>query len=165
MNLRQAKLYRYWSGLRPPDGGLPMRERFDPLDVPDLLSMLVMATVESAPRRIFFRLVGSDMSEAWGSNFSGKYLDEVMDGSYGAYIQSLFDACIDGAEPIYSRSRFQFDKDRAVDTERLMTPFAVETAPDTVSHVLVGQCFNFNKAGPEKPILVRGQALEEALVS
>ena len=34
---RVARLYRYWLSIHPPGGGLPGRQHFDPVDVPELL--------------------------------------------------------------------------------------------------------------------------------
>lgn len=70
-------LVRYWISLHHGDG-LPARRDFEPLDVPSLLSSLVLTDIERDPFRIRFRLVGTRVVEAFDGDFTGHYYDEVI---------------------------------------------------------------------------------------
>ncbi len=150
LDLRQKNLYDAWCRLAAARGGLPLRSDFDPIDYPRALSTLVLAEV-MPDGRICYRLVGTDMVSAWGADFTGKYLHEVMQGDYHDFIRSLFDDCIARRSPIYSHSRFQWDRGRAVDTRRIMLPFARSERPAEVGFVLVSQVFDFSRVGPARP--------------
>lgn len=150
LDARQKGLYDAWRRLAAERGGLPLRRDFDPVDYPRALSTLVLAEVMPGTQ-ICYRLVGTDMVSAWGADFTGRYLHEVMQGDYHDFIRSLFDDCIAQQSPIYSHSRFQWDRGRAVDTRRIMLPFARDETPKDVGFVLVSQVFDFSKVGPAHP--------------
>ncbi|MDW3204043.1 MAG: PAS domain-containing protein [Alphaproteobacteria bacterium] len=146
---RHERLLSYWRSLLPPEGGLPARRHFDPVAIPDLLSFLVLADVEGSDLR--FRVVGTEMAEAWGSDFTGKTLREIMQGQYHDFIRDQFDACIESRAPVASHSRFQWDRGRWLDTIRVMIPLARNAEPARVGHVVVGQSFHYDRTGPETP--------------
>lgn len=149
LNPLHDDLLRFWRRL-PRDGAvIPLRSSFDPLDVPKHLSSLILAEVLEPDIR--FRLVGTDMVEAWGSDFTGKRLSEIMSGEYHAFIHGLFSACIESCAPVVSRSRFQWDRGRTVDTVRLMLPFAETAQSNSVAFVLVCQVFDYERSGPTRP--------------
>lgn len=80
------ELYSYWSGLRK-DGIMPRRSDLDPLDVPHLLPYIILADCADAGRQIKFRLTGSDIAFAPGSDLTGRYLHER--GPRTAYLGHL----------------------------------------------------------------------------
>lgn len=143
------ELLSHWRGLIGADRDIPCRSNLDPLDVPKHLSSLILAEV--IPPDIRFRLVGTDMVEAWGADFTGSRLSEIMTGDYHDFIHGLFYACVKNRAPVLSRSRFQWDRGRAVDTVRLMLPFSAMEGSDQVAFVLVCQFFDYERAGPTRP--------------
>lgn len=146
---RHQKLLDYWRSLISPGQAIPRRDAFDPTHIPHLLSFLILADlVDGEP---IFRVVGTEMVDAWGSDFTGRPLSEFMSGDYHDFIRRLFDTCVEKQAPVFSHSRFQWDRGRRLDTIRLMVPFARNDDPDTVGHVLVGQSFDFTQAGPDRP--------------
>ena len=66
----------HWHAIRP-NGGLPGRQHFDPLDVPRLLPSIRMLDVDGAPPRFKARLMGTKMRDSVGYEQTGKWLDEV----------------------------------------------------------------------------------------
>lgn len=113
------------------------------------MSTIVLAELEAGEPR--FRVVGTDMVTAWGADFSGKLLSEIMSGPYHDFIRGLFDEAAQSGRAIFSRSRFQWDRGRALDTTRLMLPYWRDEAPDEVGYVLVSQVFDYAATGPETP--------------
>lgn len=147
---RQKDLYDAWCRLASARGGIPLRQDFDPVDYPRALSTLVLAEV-MPDSSICYRLVGTDMVNAWGSDFTGKHLHEVMQGDYHDFIRSLFDDCIAQKVPLYSHSRFRWDRGRSLDTRRIMLPYARNEAADRVGYVLISQVFDYSSIGPSQP--------------
>jgi hypothetical protein len=72
---RVGEFHRYWRG-KCADGRLPARASVDPVEIPRLLPYLVIAEIEGTPMRIRYRLVGTRVAEANGSDYTNRYLDE-----------------------------------------------------------------------------------------
>lgn len=126
---------------------VPNWSTFDPIDFRLPLPYLIVA--ELTPDRILYRLVGTSMAHTWGADFTGKYLDEVMQDDYRFYIEGLFRRAAEIRAPVYSHSKFQWFKDRHLDTTRLFVPYCLEG--EEVGIVLVCQIFNYDKVGPDEP--------------
>jgi hypothetical protein len=149
---RQQVLCDAWCRLAREHGGLPPRRCFDPIDFPQALSSLILT--ELLPNgALYYRLVGSDMVAAWGADFTGRHLHDIMEGEYHTFIRGLFDEAITKRLPIFSHSRFQWHRGRSLDTKRLFLPFARNDAPQEVGYVLVSQVFDYAKTGPTEPLL------------
>jgi len=74
---RIARLYRYWLSIHPPAGGVPGRQHFDPVDVPELLPGIWLLDVQHRPFRLRYRLVGTGIVEAVGREVTGQWLDQA----------------------------------------------------------------------------------------
>jgi hypothetical protein len=74
-SLRVEALYSYWQSKRR-DGSLPTRAAIDPTEIPRLLPFLVIAEIEASPLRVRYRLVGTQVAEDNGSDFTNRYLDD-----------------------------------------------------------------------------------------
>lgn len=146
---RHRRLLLHWRSLIPAGRDIPPRRSFDPVDIPDLLSFLVLADIEGQELR--FRVVGTEMTEAWGKDYTGQTLSQIMGGEYHDFIRDLFDTCISSRAPVVSHSRFQWDRGRHLDTIRIMVPLASNADPDRVGHVVVGQSFDYSQTGPQSP--------------
>src|SRR5512144_3286222 len=72
---RLAKFHEYWRS-KCAAGALPQRAAIDPVESPRLLPYLVIAEIEREPMRVRYRLVGTRLVEANGSNYTNRYLDE-----------------------------------------------------------------------------------------
>ncbi|WP_164516383.1 PAS domain-containing protein [Minwuia thermotolerans] len=139
------RLYDYWSGKRSAVR-LPGRRDIDPVEMRDLLRYVVLADLIDG-ERIRFRLVGTNMVDRWGSDFTGRHLDEIMFGDYRTYLEELFLETARDALPIFSTGRFRWDVGRAAETRRLFLPLASDGR--TVDKILVGQTFTDEIAPPD----------------
>jgi hypothetical protein len=74
-SLRVEALHRYWQSKRR-DGSLPTRSAIDPIEIPRLLPYLVIAEIEASPMRVRYRLVGTQVVEDNGSDFTNRYLED-----------------------------------------------------------------------------------------
>ncbi len=71
---RVHEFERYWSG-KAAGGQPPRRAAIDPVEIPRLLPYLIIADIERTPFRVRYRLVGTRVAEANGSDFTNRYLD------------------------------------------------------------------------------------------
>ena len=156
---RQETLYAAWCRDFAVHNGVPPRRALDPIEFPQALSTLILAE-RAEDDALCFRLVGTDMVEAWGADFTGKHLHDIMDGEYHDFIRGLFDECIDRRVPMFSHSRFRWDRGRSLDTKRLMLPFTRNGDPTEIGFVLVSQVFDYGKTGPRQPLVSAGPEFE-----
>lgn len=73
------ELVEYWLSIHPGDR-LPARRAFDAGAVPRLLRHIVLTDVERDPYRFKVRVLGTAVADAFGRDFTGKYMDEVFAG-------------------------------------------------------------------------------------
>lgn len=74
---RLVELYGYWRAL--PRGGqkLAPRAAFDAFEVPRMLGSLWLLDIERDPLRLRYRLFGTHIALAIGSDLTGTYLNDV----------------------------------------------------------------------------------------
>jgi len=157
---RLRRLYRYWITLKTGPAP-PSRKAIDPVAIPSLLSCIVIAEIADGGR-IRYRLVGTDMVDHWGEDFTGRFLDEIMTGDYRDFIQGLFDDAIRERACVWSASAFRWDAGRLLPTERLLLPLSDDGR--TVNAVLVGQVFGESGAGavPPRRVMDTGFSVDES---
>ncbi len=100
----------------------PSCDLIDPLRIPRAVLPHVIL-VDCLNGRFRYRLVGTRMVEQWGEDFTGRHLDEITTGEYGAYIASLFGGAERARAPVFGASAFRWDVGRVVWTRRLMLPY------------------------------------------
>lgn len=67
----------YWISIHP-ESGLPGRQHFDPLDIPQLLPNLRLQDIVGDPPRIRMRLMGTRILEFFGQEHTGKWFDATF---------------------------------------------------------------------------------------
>ena len=144
-----TQLYDYWVSRRP-DDKLPSRADIDPVDMPRAaLPYVILAEIGGDDGRIRYRLVGTVMVREWGTDFTGKYLDEIMTGTYRKFIESLFQDVTELRCAVLSESTFRWDVGKIIGTRRLFMPLAKDGF--TVDVVLIGQTFSRAEMSPDNP--------------
>lgn len=156
---RQTTLYQAWCRQAAQCAGVPPRSAFDPVEFPGVLPTLAIYEF-IAGGKVRIRLVGTEIVRAWGSDNTGRCLDEIMQGDYHDFIRGQIDRCARERVPIYSRSRFRWDRGRALDTRRLLLPYAREDRPEEVGFVLLSQVFDYGKTGPSLPLVRLGKGFD-----
>lgn len=133
-----SELYGYWSSLRR-DGLIPQRSDLDPLDVPHLLPYILLADCADAGQKIKFRLTGSDIAFAPGSDLTGRYLHER--GPRTPYLEHLCELYRLGAtcaEGLYSAFAYGYSGDEGPKrVNRIFLP--LNDCGNGASMLLVGQ--------------------------
>jgi hypothetical protein len=83
---RFGEFYQYWRSRAPAEGGLPGRQHIDPVEIPHLLPGIVLFDVVHDGTRLRFRwrLIGTAVVDAVGTDYTGRFIDEVIitAGSY-----------------------------------------------------------------------------------
>lgn len=137
---RLRRLYEYWRGIHPASG-LPGRQHFDPVQVPDLLPNLWMVDVVGQPLRFRYRLVGTIIVTAVGRELTGQWLDEAHEGFVGSRIEHVYRSIVSKRRPHHRKepSRVVQLNDHAL-LENLMLPLAADGA--NVDIILGGVVFS-----------------------
>ncbi len=128
----------YWQSSRS-GAATPRCDAIDPLRIPRLVLPHVIL-VDVLGGRFRYRLVGTRMVEQWGEDFTGRYLDEITSGEYGAYITGLFRCSAETRAPVFGESTFRWDVGRVVWARRLMLPYG---EPDA-ARIMCVQTFDAN---------------------
>ncbi|MDH3229943.1 MAG: PAS domain-containing protein [Alphaproteobacteria bacterium] len=149
---RLQQLYRYWRALFR-GKRLPARDVIDPTAIgPAVLPFVVLADVVEGGQRVRYRLVGTRMVAEWGADFTGRFLDEIMTGSYREFLEGLFADVIAKRCAVLSESAFRWDIGGSIRTCRLFMPLAADGR--TVDAVLIGQVFDHARdASPPRKVV------------
>jgi hypothetical protein len=73
------ELHAWWVSHAADGGRIPDRSDFDPTRYPRLLPNMIIAQVEPEPFRIRYRLVGTLCARVLNIDFTGRYLDQLVD--------------------------------------------------------------------------------------
>jgi hypothetical protein len=122
---RLRRLHQYWLDVHPPEG-LPRRQHFDPIDVPELLPNLWLLDVQREPFRLRYRLAGTRVVLAGRREVTGQWLDDARPQVKA--IPGYFDrfrAVVETKMPSRRRGVSDFKLDQAVSLrENLFLPLA-----------------------------------------
>jgi hypothetical protein len=143
---KQARLFDYWSSIATTDERFPHYERFDVLDVPDLLGDLSVLEVhrpkdepeDGAAIRFRFRLYGTRVQEARGKDLTGHWADEK--DAFSPHVQQqyleAFATVVDSGEPLLQIFPCHLRNRRSGTYLRLHLPFW-STAPNMVDRIVI----------------------------
>ena len=130
---RLRRLLAYWQekrGERP----FPTKAEIDPLEFPYILGYVTLVDVERVPRRYRFRLDGSILVALSGTDYTGRYLDELPGAEYVAFIQETYDRVVDSGEPFRYRKNELLDQ-QLFSEETLILPLGDQ--PPMVDRLVV----------------------------
>ncbi len=136
-------LYDYWLRRRGAAGTM-LRADFDPIDLPQVLRHLILAEVGDGGRAIRYRVVGTEVVDAHGLDYTGKTVEELTSGTTLDFARALYGTVVTQAVPVYSEGRFRWADKEFNWTKRLHLPMSRDGS--AVDLVLAGQVF---EAGPQ----------------
>ncbi len=119
--LREA--FKLWNSKR---GNRRMAKRadFDPLEMPRLLSSIILIDVENDGARLRIRLVGTKIVDMYGSDYTGKYLDEIDFGDVRNKVLNEYHLPIFEKRPVFSDHDFRKLNDYHHTIERAIFPLS-----------------------------------------
>ncbi|HLI10964.1 MAG TPA: PAS domain-containing protein [Alphaproteobacteria bacterium] len=139
-----AGMLRYWESKRA-GRAMPRRDDIDPMEIPKLLPYLSLAEVGEEGRRFRYRLVGTAVVEAYGLDYTGLYVDELLSGDRRAFVESLCRTVVTEKRPLFARSEYStkgkhpFGREPSISAHRVMMPLS-ENGTD-VSMILTAFSF------------------------
>ena len=118
------ELYEYWCSKRA--GRLiPQRRDIDPAEIPKLLPHLMITEMVEGGTRYRYRLAGTAVTEAFGRELTGLYVDEVMTGAYREFLERLYRTVYLNRRCVLCESKHISSRDLALKTKRLLMPLYV----------------------------------------
>ncbi len=116
-------LLDYWQSIHPESGGLPGRQHFDPVEIPELLANLWLIDVVRDPIRFRFRLIGTLVVDYAGEDNTGKWLYE----RWPNFDDTGYVSVVESRQPSWARgpSRFRPEKEY-YEIERVRLPLAAD---------------------------------------
>jgi hypothetical protein len=126
-------VYRHWLGLRRGDS-IPLRRDLDPLEFFSALPNVMIMDVKHDPLRLEVRLAGSALTERWGRETRGKYIDEMLPPEQWQAAEAGLREMLANPEPNLAERRFVAPDGREFHSTRLLMPLSSNGT--TVDHVL-----------------------------
>jgi hypothetical protein len=130
------RLHEYWQS-KLAGRLMPRRADIDPIEIPALLPHIALIGVEEEPRRLFFRLVGTHITNALGRNSTGRYFDETYDGPMLEDLLRLYGIVVQSKSPVRHFGKALYSDKKHRDYESVHLPLSDDGR--TVNIILVGQ--------------------------
>src|SRR5436190_7574 len=114
---RLATVYSYWSARRPGAPGptlLPGRSHIEPLELHQVWPQLLLADVLGAAQRVRYRLVGTEIVARWGTDDTGRYLDEMPASRSTDLSLKLYGIALSRRAALYSETNLRTDGGRGL---------------------------------------------------
>jgi hypothetical protein len=131
------KLHDYWSE-KAGDRQMPSRGDLDPIiEIPELTPNIWLVDVEHDPLTFRFRLLGNEVVNRYGADFTGKRLDEVDFGDRTEEIRREYEQTATGNKPVYARHQIHVvQAETYLPYERILLPLSDDG--ETVNMILGG---------------------------
>lgn len=128
------RIYEYWS-VRRGARLMPARGDIDPIDLKELLPLLILIDVVPGPRRYVYRLVGTHEVEMRGSDPTGKAVDEAYYGESAESTIHYLDRVVGTRQPVLYRGIYQPLRTRMQREDVLFLPLSSDG--ETVNMIMV----------------------------
>lgn len=128
---------------------MPSRRDIDPTELgARLLPNVQLTEVIDGGLRFRYRLAGTGIVEAFGTEFTNKYVDELLSGERRAFVHSFYRAVCEKRCPIFVRSRYNNHRDVGLTANRLLMPLSQDD--ETVTMIFGALTFETAKALRER---------------
>ena len=118
----QKAVYDYWKSKCKP-GLLPRRGDLEPTEIPHLLKHVGL--IDVLPNDDFrYRLIGTLMVNFFRKEFTGTLVSQSKQGKYGLILRDMYRQVRDFKRPLYSKSRFIYEKEWPIEMRRLILPLS-----------------------------------------
>lgn len=118
----------------------PARRDIEPADLRDLLPNVFLVDVERHPTRFRFRLVGTEIVEAYGIDATGRFLDDLDFSDRAPSVIAHYAAAVTTREPSCHSVQFTRGSGRHLSYERVILPLSADGV--SVDMLLGGICFD-----------------------
>lgn len=133
-SIRQLELLNSWIRLYAKIGRVPPLEDFQPECIREELSDLIYNDVvtEGGRPRFVMRRKGAHLTEIFGGNGEGRFLDEFIGPKLAQSTLPIYLECVSRRLPAYSVCMVSDPDGRQVAYERLLLPFSNGTEIDSI---------------------------------
>jgi len=161
-------LLKYWMskcGARP----LPSRAELDPLEIVPLLPRIGLIEVYGSENlRFRYRLIGTEMVQTYGIDYTGTWVDESKSGFYADLLINLYSEAARTMRPRYSSSVFTYLDNARLEKEqlainRLILPLSSDQ--NSVDLLLFSNVFDASHAAPERDAFPASQMINAVEVT
>jgi hypothetical protein len=111
----------YWQRKRGA-GVMPARQDIDPAEMPKLLPHVQL--IELVADRFRYRLIGTALVEAFGREYTGLFVDELVDGARAQLVREACEMVRDRRQPVFLRNRYVTAKTVDLTANRLYLPLS-----------------------------------------
>lgn len=127
----------YWTGKRG-HARMPRKSDIDPTEIAiAVLPHLQIIEVVEGGARFRYRLVGTASVQAYGTDYTGRYIDEMASGDRLEFIHRVYRTVCDLRAPVFAHNRYQTSRHTEMAANRLYMPLTVDgTAVDYILGVL-----------------------------
>jgi hypothetical protein len=132
----------HWEGLRR-GRAMPRRIDIDPAALKLVLPHLQITEVVADGDRFRYRLVGGAIVEAFGADFTGKYVDELVTGERDSFVHACYRAVCASRRPAFVRSKYITTKTIDLTANRVLLPLSEDGSE--VSQILGALTFEFTR--------------------
>ena len=133
-----STLFAYWQRKRQARS-MPTRCALDPAGLPSSLPQLELVDIVSD--RFRYQLAGTALASAFGRDYTGLYVDEILTGARLECVGGLLSVVRDAHWPMFMRARYYTDDDRQMWSNRLCVPLSHDD--HRVSTILSALSFDF----------------------
>jgi len=124
----------YWTEKRG-SNAMPRKRDIDPVELPrKLLPNIQIIEVVDGGARFRYRLVGTASVDAFGSDYTGRYVDEMFSDDRLKFIRHIYSTVHTTKIPLFSLNRYHTTKNIDLFAYRIYMPLSEDG--DDVSHVL-----------------------------
>lgn len=123
---------------------MPSRRDFDPAAVPLLLPHLQL--IDRVSGRYRYRLVGTELVQAFGRDYTGQFPDEMFANDRGQFICRVYDAVRAAQQPMFLRSHYVGTRRVDFIANRLYLPLSDDGSE--VNMILGALTFDFGRLEP-----------------
>jgi len=132
--------HAYWRSKR--DGrNMPRRQDIEPTEIPRLLPNIQITEMVDGGKRIRYRLAGSAIVEAYGSELKGKYFDEIFTGERLRFVEDNYRVMCERMRPVLVVNRYHSARNVELVCHRLIMPLSEDGK--TVNQCLTAMSFQF----------------------
>jgi hypothetical protein len=116
--------FAYWTQKRG-SRSMPSKRDIDPIELPTkLLPNLQIIEVIDGGARFRYRLVGTASVDAFGSDYTGRYVDEMFADDRLNFIQSIYRTVYTTKTPLFSLNRYHTTKNIDLFAYRIYMPLS-----------------------------------------
>ncbi len=136
---RFRQIFDYWKGLFRQEQ-LPPSSRIDPLEFSNLLGSINLIGVvrDDNSMRFCYRLWGTKFTDLFGSDGTGKFVEEIFDPPWAAEIQHVFENVVISKKPHFWKIPVPIEDRKFLTNRRLPLPFSNDgTVVDTLLALMV----------------------------